>query len=433
MSRPSCFATWETHFPVGALLAMGAATTLPDAGPTQCNNVAGLTTHLTHPNHGLLANGLPYVLIYLGSPYFHAVMQDLPSVLEANGAFAFFQVMGRRTASSALGLTQEFTTNSGVANTRAVADPLIATVVADLGDQPSVLGYLLDDDASLISAPDKARRNHTLTRSFQAQDPQGRPASAMWRDTGYRELGCDARLVFTYEYACGHYANGTPTAEGDFHRATLDTITGLPGADWVDAIRHRVALLPPGARHLWCLQAHYTNTGVQSTRLRQPTDRELRKQFWTLIGEGATGLFWFTFTDFDPGGGVGPKPMLGARASALAVAKELSDRLTPQLRSRLLGCAAQGYATMFAASGGGTSGLPVDYPAAYVGELLHHDGARYVVVVNHATAPAGVVLSHPTLTGWLVSEETGARYRLGADAVPLGALDGTILRYDPRG
>lgn len=426
------------HFPIGAVLAMGATTALANRGgsattATQCNNVAGLTEHLRNQVSGLIENNLKYALIYLGSPYFHEVQQDLLGALESNDQrgplYAIFQPMGQRTSSAATGLTAEFTTNTAVANDRTVSDPLVSTVVANLGDHPSLLAYALDDDIQKSANADQAARNNTLTQAFQALDAYNRPASAMWRDRGYADLGLDCRYILTYEYPCGRTSGGVDTLEGDFHRSTFATITGTATPDWVDVIRHRIAYLPSGARHIWMLQCHYTNTGSAASRLRQPTDRELRKQFWTLVGEGCTGILFFPFTDFDPGGGA--QPMLGARPSALAVARELSDRLKPNLRLRLLGCTAAGAATAFTTSGGGTSGLTtVDYASAYVGELTHTDRTKYVVVVNHSNSSANVTVSHPTSTGYLVSLETGTRYKLGTDAIPLGALDGTILRYD---
>lgn len=423
------------HFPVGALLAMGATTTLPVDGATQCNSTAGLTTTLRNYRAGLIENNLPYAVIYLGSPYFHEQQQNLPLTLENNDQrgplWCFFQPMARRTSNASSGLSAEFTDITSVANTRTVADPLVQTVVDDLGDHPSILGYFLDDDVSSAADAENAARNNTLVSSFQALDPYGRPASAMWRNTGYSALGADCQFIVTYEYPCGRDAGGTDTPEGDFHRATFPGITGTSDPDWVDVIRHRIASLPSGARHMWCLQVHHTNTGTAASRLRAPTDRELRTQFWLAVGEGATGLFWFPFTDYDIGGGGGVQPMLGARASALAVAHELSDRLKPNIRKRLLKCTSDAPSTPFTTSGGGTSGLPVDYTSAYVNSLTHTDGTRYVVICNRDTSSANVTVSSASLKGDLVSLETGAVYRLGVDAIPLAALDGTILQYRP--
>lgn len=424
------------HFPVGAVLAMGATTTMPGPGGVgtqtpQCNNVAGLTEHLKHPTNGLIANGLNYVMLYLGSPYFHEEQQDLPSVLDSNNCWGFFQVMSRRTSDPSSSLTTEFTTNTGVDNSRAVADPLTATVVSDMALHPSILSYVLDDDIQKSNNADKAARNNTLTQSLQAQDNMNRLASAMWRDRGYVDLGNDLMLMLTYEYGCGADAGGTPNPEGDLHRATFPTITGTSNPDMVDIIRHRIALLPSNARHMWMVQCHYTNTGTLSSRLRQVTDRELRLQVGLYLAEGATGLWFFPFTDFDIGGGGGIQPMLGGRASSLAVSRELSSRLTPTIRRILLKCTAAGAATAFTASGGGSTGYAINYANAHVGELTHKNGKKYVVIVNRGSSTANVTISHPNSTGYLLSLENSTRYKLGTDAISIGAFDWTILVYEP--
>jgi hypothetical protein len=416
---------YQEHFPVGVFVDIGATWT-DSAGTTyQSNQVAGWQKLLAGAPglmQGLRELNLPYMLCANGSPYFHEAQQDIPGVTDADpkGAWQVFAPYTRRTATVGTGLDVEFMDATGVANTRSNVDPLVATIVAQFTDHPSVLAYNLHDDVTEANGGPKAR---TAIQSFQAQDPL-RPASAVIRDNAVlTPLTADAKLLFTYEYATGYYNDGTPTAEGDFHR---NTFASDGSVDWVDVIRTRLSTLPSGARAWWILHTHKTTSGALNTQVRYPTVREMRKQFWIAVGEGIKGLFWFLWTDQLPASeGLGSP----GRAAERAVAKELSDRLTPGIRAQLLRCARVSDA--FATSGGGSTGYRFNYANAYVSTLYDAGSdVYYCVVCNHGTSAATVTINSATLSGTLTNLETGAVIRVG-ESVTLPALDGTIFQHDP--
>jgi hypothetical protein len=422
-------AEWTRHFPVGAFVDQASTCDLRDPltpgglvqyHPDQSGS-SGIVPCATHPDGGFLPNNLGCVLFTNGEPYPNEVTPSQVStaidglrglVKTVVAPFGRYDAANHRLDSGWFG-------NEAIAHDAATADPIAQTIVALYAAHPSVLAYSLADD---ITVANHGQRLATMAEAFQRADIWGRPATGVITDKNVVPLFTAGtfRLLLTYAYPCGRYANNTDTLEGDFHRSTFS-------GDWVDVIRDRVSTLPAGARHWWILQTHQViDAPPSSTQLRYPTAREMRTQFWIAIGEGATGLFWFVWTDL-----AGQADGLGNPQSAarMAAAAELAGRLTPDIRERLLRCTK--VADAFVASGGGSSGYPVNYANAYVSTLYDAtDDRSYCVVCNHSTSTANVTITAPTLSGRLVNLETGVRSKLGV-AVSLPALDGTIYELDP--
>lgn len=459
MAQPLRSRELDGHLPVGVILDLGPTTSLREGagGPitaTVANSTAGLALTMNNPYTGLHAAGLRYVMLYRYGVHFHNTNQNLLTTLENSTRgrmWAIIQTLGKTvntpTTNAENGPQTGFLENGSAANDRTTADPVAAATVNPVETHPSLLAYCLSDDTHSVSGAAKAAKNVTFTSAMQDADDYGRPASAMWRNTGYSSIpAADLRLLISYEYPCGRDFSGNDNPEGCFRRSTYQSITGVANADLPDLIRHRVASLPAGARHIWCLQAHRTDyedeagtiipptypgppITTNSSQLRAPTVREMRSMFWIHLAEGSTGLLWFTYTDYDV---TGPNQLLvGGDPAMNSVAGELAGRLTPSIRKRLLASTAAGAATAFTASGGGSSGWAVNAANAHVGELTDAEGRKLVVVCSRSLSTASVTISHPSLTGYLRSLETGARYKLGTDAISIPALDGTILEYEP--
>lgn len=426
-------ALYRRTFPVGVWWS-GATIDLPNAtsagGTTTISpgDATGTTALLTNRQFGYLANNVREALWYFSVP---AVQEDTQAVSAKLDAAGIRHVVGPtgRTGAVGTGVEAEFYDADPATWTQANADAIAAPIVANYQAHPSLLGYNLEDDVNSSTAHRDAVV--LMAQAFQDADPDGRPAFFVHLFPENENLwdAYDCKVAFTYRYPCGKTAGGVDTPEGDFHRSTFAGVPNLGGGgnDWVDALRQWFAYVPSGAVVWLVLQTHNTTTGSAASQLRQPTDRELRAQFWIAVGEGVKGIWWFrgdNITADSTSDGV----FDDGRRSALAVVSELSGRLTPAIRRILLGCARTTDA--FTTTGGGSSGYPVNYASAYVSTLLHDDGTRYVVVCNRSTSAAAVTIASATLDGTLTNLEDGATIRVGGSRT-LPALDGTVFRYDP--
>ena len=426
--------TYRDVFPVGYFTDTGATSAVRNVGGTgtvtlNYNQNGGARMMLNHPDIGLKPNGMNAVMWNNYSPWFHSLNQDLVGTVESEVAggpiFQGITAVGSTTSDAGKGWLAEWFQvdpyDPGY-HTEARADAIAATYAPIFAAHPSVLAYSLFDDAD-------ADDPRTWIATLAMQRATGLPAACVWTNNGFPEqMGADFKLGLTYRYPCGEYADGTDTAEGDFHAATMAAF----GGDWVDAIRAFMDARPAEAANApvwWIPQTHKTTFGPAGTQLRYPTAREMRKQFWTLIGEGAKGLFWFTPTDL---AGVWDGLVHPNHAHLMTVAAELAKRFSPKMRRAMLD--SEKVADLFTTSGGGASYPPpatLSYASAYVS--TKYDAARdeyYVILCNHSTSPATVTVSSATLTGYLESMETGARFRIG-QSVDLPALDGGIWKYDP--
>ncbi len=416
-------------FPVGVWWSGATIDLLNDTGSGTTSispdDATGTIALLTNRQHGYKANHLTNPFWYFSVP---AVQEDTQAVSAKLDAAGMPHVVGPwgRTGAVGTGIDAEYYQAAPSFWTDANADAIAGPIVANYQAHPTLLGYNLEDDVNSGTAHRSAVV--TMAQAIQDADPNGRPAFFVHIFPNNENLwdAYDCKVALTYVYPCGYYSNGTETAEGDFMSFRVSdapNVTGLPVPDWVDKLRWWFGYVPSGA-HIWLILQTHRTSSTSNVSLRTPTDRELRKQFWIAVGEGVKGIFWF------PGDNSGDIATSGlwddSRRSGMAVASELSDRLTPAIRTILLKC--ERVSDLFATAGGGTSGLPNNYPSAYVSTLQHADGTYYVVVCNHKTSTASVTISSATLHGTLTNLEDGTVIRVdGSRSLP--ALDGTIFRF----
>lgn len=431
---------WRSHFPVGVWFGTVAAWDVRNAGNTtavtrrQYTVNSHLTEVLHHQEQGLKPNNLNYIAVHPGNLRSWEDTGATTAAYEADTTggpiWMAFSAVGS-TAGAGTGIENDWYARSAGTQTDADADAIAGPIVANLQDHPSILYYLLGDDIA-VGVTHGGQEFVTIARAFQRADPYGRPAFGVVVDPDVYDLWTDPAehlLTVFYRYPCGKDDSNVILPEGDFHRGTFENEPGMANkADWVDVIRRRTSRLPAHTRFHMILQTHQTGDGG----LRHPTARELRKQFWIAVGEGATGLWWFLgdgYDDADAASNNNEGLLHIDQLPLLQVAAELSNRLTPAIRARLLDC--KRVTDKFAASGGGSTGYSTNYANAYVSTLQDQNtGTSYCVVCNHGTSAASVTISSATLTGKLVNLETGVATYLPA-TVSLPALDGTIFRHDP--
>jgi hypothetical protein len=135
------------------------------------------------------------------------------------------------------------------------------------------------------------------------------------------------------------------------------------------------------------------------------------------VGEGATGIFWFTYSSQQGWIGLRDAPALFDEVGMLA------RRLGP-LRPTLL--QAHRAPDQFAVAGVGQP---------YVSTLASHDGTkRYAVVVNRGACSESAVLTvtSSTLHGQLRDLETGQQFSLG-QGISFAPGDGKVFELVPGG
>jgi hypothetical protein len=179
---------------------------------------------------------------------------------------------------------------------------------------------------------------------------------------------------------------------------------------WVNELRLTRSTKPAHVPIWQVLQAHSTQTGPNDSdisHLRYPTVEEMRLQTWIALGEGAKGLWWFTYTS-------GAQPWIGLRDNP-TLYPEVSDlgrRLAP-LKGTLVGLAKQ--ADAYTALGG--------YSATLSG-----GSGTYVVLANTSCSSADLVVSGPG--SGLRDLETGVTYQIGS-GIPLRGGDGGLFAVVP--
>lgn len=420
-------AEWKTVFPYAVAFDPGGLYTyLPVIGTNTTEqidpgNPVGMTKLLYHPTHGIIANGFNCVF-WQGGGARHDDVNNLSDIIEANNLGGrMYQVwfVGGAYDVSDLKILNDWVFNEAADHSLDGAKAFATPNSTYFASHPSVLAYHMYDD---MFDPTYTARVLTMIEAFRDVDPYQRPATGvpvvpaiytqMWASD-------EVELALTYAYPC---QRGMP--EGDFHRS------GFEGDDFDGELRQFCAPLP---KINWIyLQVHQT---VDETGLRYPTAREIRKMVWMTVGEGVKGIVWFLGSDQENADFDNPAlPSVGllskGREDVLASVSEMSDRLTPEIRARLLASerVAFGTASNFTASGGGGGGGNAN---AYCSTLYDATSdARYCVVCNHALTTSNVTINSTTHTGWLVSLENGNRYKIGRDAISLPALDGTILLHD---
>jgi hypothetical protein len=342
-------------------------------------------------------------------------------------------------------LTSAWYPLAAVDQTPALADDFATRITGVYAGHASALAYMVADDVVYASGTAAVQLGAELGRllpSFHAIDPT-RPAFGTYRTPqsgidAYTDVAdADLAIAMFSVYPANVAENGTDTQpEGDFHGYTdAYDATGNPG-DFVDVIRYVTANLPTGCRVWWHAQAHQTKeTGSTSPwpigTKRYPTPGEMRLLFWQLIGEGITGIYWFTWTSATGGSVEWDGLSHPNSADRLSTATSLAVRLTSGIRQRLL--RAGRTTDRFTASGGGSAGYIVNYPNAYISTLWDQaSNAYYVVLANHSANTATITINGTTgfTTGTLVNLETGVSTTVGS-AVSLPGFDGSIWKYVP--
>ena len=441
---PPRSAEYRRHFPVGVWWTgstVNAANYDGSSGTTAISpgDATGTNYLLRDPQHGYIPSRLNYAMWGFSVP---AVQEDTQAVSDkldnaVPGPIWHVVTPTGRTGATGTGIHEEYYLADPSEWTEANAETIAAPIVTNYQDHPSLLAYAVEDDMAVTNLNKPwYPAAVTMAQKMQDLDPYGRPAifTHLFPNNGNLWDDYDCHLALTYRYPCGRHLDNTETAEGDFHRAQNPAIPdfGGGGNDWVDALRQWFQYVPKDA-FIWLVLQTHSTIGTSVSTLRQPTDRELRTQFWIAVGEGVKGLWWFRGDLATDSLTVGLFDI--TRQSALAVVRELSARLTPKIRKILLRCeinkdASGNVVDLFTTSGGGSTGYPVNYGSAYKSTLVHADGRYFVVVCNHSTSTATVTINSATKVGRLRNLENGEEIRVGG-TWSLPALDGTIFEYVP--
>ncbi len=265
----------------------------------------------------------------------------------------------------------------------AIAQPL----VAQTQNHPSFLAYNLVDDSDAFSL----QKRNLIQQAFSQLDPDRAVSLINGIDTARYDFtnNIQPRAVIYYNYPAG-----VSQAACVFNRGGL--------VDWVDSERMMKQYLPPNTPIWQILQTHQTQKDFYGTivssssgALRYPTVEELRLQQWLSLGEGVTGIFWFTYLDLkNPAGQPG---WLGWKnqPAFLAEITDLSTRLKP-LRPLFLQI--QKIDDKFSADGSGRT---------YVSTFKNKSSnTLYVLVVNNECSSQTVTVKTKYLTGQLKNLET---------------------------
>jgi hypothetical protein len=290
-------------------------------------------------------------------------------------------------------------TPATIEQARSVVYPLVDQVKS----HPSVKGYNTADEPQL-DALDKVR---LATQAFRERDPARASAPVLIGinrgDTIFNAATPDMMISDVYPV-------GADNPPCNF----MMTGFGYPTFTFADYVRRFSASRPPD-KPLWVVlqTQNFGSTGLYS--LRQPTVPEVRAQHWMALGEGATGIFWYTYSSQQGWTGLKDNPTLFNEIGAQA-------RRTLPLRSTLLGL--RRVDDQFITSGA---------PGSYISTHKTADGSRtYVVVVNagSCSGPNGVSVLSPTLSGRLKDVETGQLHDLGVP-ITFQPGDGKLFELVP--
>jgi hypothetical protein len=280
------------------------------------------------------------------------------------------------------------------------ARSVIGPIVDRLSGHPSVRGYSIVDEPD-VSLLDKVA---LAVRAFRERDPS-RPAMPVLvgldrGDQIFNAARPDVMLIDVY-----------PIGKSNGPCDLQMTGFGYPGLDFVEYVRAMTRSKPAGVPLWFVLQTH----GVDWANLREPSPAEIRLQHWLAIGEGAKGIFWFTYSTQQGWRGLEDNARLYTEATALA------GRIRPH-RETLLRLR-KGPNTFVV---GGASG------AAYVSTLVNPDDGRlYAVVANRdCTGEREVSILGPDRAASLVDLESGQTLAIGSP-IKLGSGDGRIFELKP--
>jgi hypothetical protein len=308
---------------------------------------------------------------------------------------------------------------------------IIYPLVDHLKQHPSLLGYNVVDDAPDRLAPKIA----LAVQAFKERDPE-RPAAPVLiegQDEVARAARTDVRLTYVYpslvvKAPCDFSLpadQATPSTPGATATpADPRNPAGPPTRDVIsERLRHVAALAGDGAPLWVILQTHGGTRAVDpsfpdGTALREPTREEVRLQHWLAVGEGAKGIFWFTYSTQQFWTGLRDNEAL------LSEVTDLARRMLPlrPLLSGLKKAPDQAVVTAGAA-------LPPPF-RPYASTLVDGEGKVYVVAANRSCSPQVLAVDVPGARGWLRDVETEVRYLPGAPLTFRGG-DGRLFELLP--
>lgn len=420
---------YNTRFPVGVVIDSGAIGALLSVWRVEIRKImdAGMYDILS-------MNAIPKEELPGTTGEAKAVAEVSPDGRVKYVPFA----SGSLSATADDSLAQGWYPLAAGAQTTVLADDFMDKI-ADIYDlRPAVLAVMIGDDLVETSAVSKPSEATKLITAWNLRDNFNRPAFGTYRDNdlGYAVTPTADRQVFMYSmYPATMAQNGTDTKpEGDFHDYTNNSefITGSIG------VRFRLASKLPGEKVWMHGQVHQTKEDSNPTgpwsevTKRYPYPREMQMMFWMFIGEGITGIYWFTWTTAT-GTGVSWDGLGHVNSVArLSMATSLAQRLTPAIRLRLLKCE-RDTTDRWTVTGGVSTGYVTNYTEAYKSTLYDaQSNVYYLVIVNHSSSTANITITGTSgfTTGNLINLETGVSTAVGG-AVSMAGFDGSIWKWIP--
>lgn len=434
------YESFRDHFPVGFMVDMAETDTIVTRTGTATitpNNAAAWPHIINNPYVGALANNLNYIIGTNGVPRHHEETQGISNLIESlSGGKVYYvpSVYGWTSALSGLNPETQFWPDAAD-HSDADALPFATDISSVYSSMKNILAFNVADDVNINATNKRADHAVTLIRQLSVADPYGRPGICMLIPGGAEDVVEPGSVLgAAYAYPHGYYWSARTTAQGvgddsespegefwcrhnsDFHLILRSIVDGFNA-------NRRVPVW-------WMVQAHKTESGGGG-RLRYPTPRELIADCWLCIGEGIKGLFGFTWSTQSANWDGLNHPNGALRLAALS---SISRRLTPRIRTTLLGL--DRVEPLFVTTGGGSTDPAVrsEYASAYVSTLQDVvDGTLYVVVLNRGTGtnPQTITIDGDGVSGGtLTNLETGTVTALGG-TVSLGPLDGSIWRWSP--
>lgn len=425
---------YKKIFPVGVFINMGGigiVRGLKGEGTitVDVNQSADLKYFLHHPEAGVVPNGFDAIWQTNGVASAHEGTQHILDTIDTDNRAQHISVVA--APFNPWG-GQYF--DVAVERTDEVCSPIAQNMIDNYyQDNRCLIGYSLRDDVTTANVGNFIA---PAIRQMQAHDDHGRFCSAIIQDSGtVTAVGTDLKLRYAYTHPCGYYSNNTPNLEGDLARHVLSGGLKFPvlQTPTVDLTAAEAAVRTVQWRQI---QTHKTESGG-SSRLRYPYPSELGMIGAMLIGSGAHGLFFFTWTDganyqgSPEWWGLSRYDDVDAQARMRA-ASRFARRFNQRIRKPLLSTVPM--IPRWTTSGGGASGYPVNTPAsAYLSNLYDHVFDKwYVVIVNLSATSANITVSGTTgfTSGALVNMESGVSTNVGS-AVTMAGFDWSIWRYDP--
>ncbi|MBI2443187.1 MAG: hypothetical protein HYV40_04760, partial [Candidatus Levybacteria bacterium] len=296
------------------------------------------------------------------------------------------------------------TVTADLATAKQIAQPLVDLMKI----HPSLKGYNLVDDAGGQSL---LKRN-LMQQAFYELDPTRQVSYIQGATPDRYDFVNDIqpRAVYNYGYPAAVGLNACDWRRGDSGQRT-----------WIDNFRIGKQFIPDNTPIYQILQTHQTQKDINGTilgdgsPLRYPTVEELRLQQWLAIGEGATGLLWFTYNDLTTPPGQPSWVGWKNNPAFLTEITSLSQRIQP-FKSTL--AQLKKIDDKFTVSGTGK---------VYASTFLHKtDNRVFVLVANPECTQQTLTLATSYVTGQLKDLETGATQAI-TTPITLRGGDGKVF------